>query len=174
MNDKRRKFIAAFLGPARLNASEAARLAGYAHPGAEGHRLLKNAEVQEAIAEWRDQIRKQGIADQTFRIERLNELDHRYWSLIEARAEQYDHIPGGNTGLLVRQEKATADGVIVEYVADVAVTREIRELQKQMAQELGEWTEKRNIEGTFTLADLAIDAINDEATGRDRPPESAV
>lgn len=31
------------------NASEAARVAGYAAPGVEGHRLLKNAEVSEEI-----------------------------------------------------------------------------------------------------------------------------
>ena len=171
MNDKRRAFVAAYLGAARLNASEAARIAGYATPGVEGHRLLKIDEIQEAIAEWRDQIRKQGIADQTFRIERLNELDRRYWQLIESRAAQYADVPGGDTGLIVKQVKPTADGVVVEYVADVAVTREIRDLQKQMATELGEWTEKRNIEGTLTLADLAILAVEDEpATGGDHSP----
>jgi phage terminase small subunit len=172
LTEKRQKFVAAYLGAARLNASEAARIAGYAAPGTEGHRLLQIAEIQEAIAEWRDEIRKQGIADQTFRIERLNDLDRRYWELIEARSEQYVDVPGGETGLLVKQYKSDGDGgLVAEYVADVAITKEIRELQKQMATELGEWTEKRNIEGTLTLADLAILAIEDEpAAGGDHSP----
>jgi hypothetical protein len=74
--------------------------------------------------------------------------------------------------LLVKQYKSDGDGgLVAEYVADVAITKEIRELQKQMATELGEWTEKRNIEGTLTLADLAILAIEDEpAAGGDHSP----
>lgn len=46
---KRRVFIEEYLQT--WNASEAARRAEYAHPGSEGHRLLKNAEIQEAIHE---------------------------------------------------------------------------------------------------------------------------
>lgn len=33
------------------NATEAARLAGYAHPMQQGHRLLRNVEIQEALQE---------------------------------------------------------------------------------------------------------------------------
>ena len=48
MNKKRRKFVEEYLKC--WNASEAARRAGYAHPGQQGHRLLKNVEeIQQAI-----------------------------------------------------------------------------------------------------------------------------
>lgn len=47
MNKKRRKFVEEYLKC--WNASEAARRADYAHPGQQGHRLLKNVEIQEAI-----------------------------------------------------------------------------------------------------------------------------
>jgi phage terminase small subunit len=45
LTTKQQEFIAAYLGEAHGNATEAARMAGYAHPGQEGHRLLKNAEI---------------------------------------------------------------------------------------------------------------------------------
>lgn len=43
-------FVAAYLGEAHGNATEAARIAGYAKPGAEGHRLLKNAEIAARVS----------------------------------------------------------------------------------------------------------------------------
>jgi len=63
LTPKRRAFVEAYLsgsaerfvdGVVRnsyLNATQAARQAGYAHPGAEGHRLLKDAEIGAAIDE---------------------------------------------------------------------------------------------------------------------------
>ncbi len=49
---KRKRFVEAYCGPAHLNASQAARDAGYAEASAptEGWRLLMNADIQKAIA----------------------------------------------------------------------------------------------------------------------------
>jgi phage terminase small subunit len=47
---KQEKFIAAYLGEANGNATEAARIAGYKHPGQYGHDLLKNREIDARIA----------------------------------------------------------------------------------------------------------------------------
>ncbi|MEE9365420.1 MAG: terminase small subunit [Dehalococcoidales bacterium] len=47
ITQKRRVFIEAYLKD--WNATEAARVADYAHPGSQGHRLLKNVEIQEEI-----------------------------------------------------------------------------------------------------------------------------
>ena len=49
LTDRRRLFVEEYLHC--WNGSEAARRAGYAHPGQEAYRLLKNAEISEAIAE---------------------------------------------------------------------------------------------------------------------------
>lgn len=46
---KRQVFIEEYLQ--HWNATKAAEEAGYAHPGQQGHRLLKNVEVQRAIEE---------------------------------------------------------------------------------------------------------------------------
>lgn len=47
MTAKRRAFVDAYLQT--WNASEAARVAGYAAPGQQGHRLLKDVEISEEI-----------------------------------------------------------------------------------------------------------------------------
>ena len=47
LTTKRSIFVEQYLRTS--NASEAARQAGYKHPGSEGHRLLKNAEIQTLI-----------------------------------------------------------------------------------------------------------------------------
>ena len=46
---KREKFIAAYLGEANGNASEAARIAGYKQPHSQGPRLLENAEISSRV-----------------------------------------------------------------------------------------------------------------------------
>lgn len=46
---KRRAFVEAYLQT--WNATKAADQANYAHPGRQGHRLLKNVEIQQAIQE---------------------------------------------------------------------------------------------------------------------------
>lgn len=49
MHERRRRFVEAYMGAAKGNATEAARIAGYRSPRAEGSRLLTNADVREAI-----------------------------------------------------------------------------------------------------------------------------
>lgn len=47
LTDKRQVFVEEYLRT--WNASEAARIAGYAHPGSDGHRLLKMSEIADEI-----------------------------------------------------------------------------------------------------------------------------
>lgn len=56
---KRAAFVAAYLGEARENATEAARLAKYAHPHVQGPRLLGFVDVADAIAEARAVLQEQ-------------------------------------------------------------------------------------------------------------------
>ena len=46
---KQRLFVSAYLGEANGNATEAARIAGYADPGIRGHELVKNSKIRAAI-----------------------------------------------------------------------------------------------------------------------------
>lgn len=161
LTDKQHAFVAAYLGTAERNATEAARLAGYKQPNQQGPRLLVNVGIAEAIAAWREESKEQAVLDYAYRLTRIADLESRYVRLIEERASDMDgEIAGGGTGLLVRQVKSVdvirgsddseiADEIEVtyEYKADTAVTKEIRELLKQGAQERGEWTEKQEHSG---------------------------
>jgi len=63
MTPRQKKFVEAYEG----NATEAARIAGYAKPRREGYRLLTHADIQKAIAE-RDQVQHNAlIADRQAR-----------------------------------------------------------------------------------------------------------
>lgn len=66
---RRQAFVDAYTGPAMGNASEAARLAGYAHAGVEGHRLLKNAKIQQEIAKVSQPRQDAAIADRAERLQ---------------------------------------------------------------------------------------------------------
>jgi len=49
LTNKQRAFVTHYVGGANWNASEAARRAGYKHPGQQGYRLLKNIQVKQRI-----------------------------------------------------------------------------------------------------------------------------
>lgn len=51
LNTKQEAFIAAYIGEARGNASEAARIAGYKNPGQYGHYLMKNHQIASRVKE---------------------------------------------------------------------------------------------------------------------------
>lgn len=49
LNEKQKRFVEAYTGPAEGNATKAARMAEYAHPDTQGPRLLEHVGVREAI-----------------------------------------------------------------------------------------------------------------------------
>ncbi|HXH57924.1 terminase small subunit [Iamia sp.] len=151
LEPKQEAFVAAYLGSARLNATKAAILAGYSERGARtrGSLLLANANIQAAIQAWRDEVRASAIAQVEYRVDRLGDLEGRYWTVIQERADKYrddEDAAGGGTGLIVKRWKMIGSGesatMVAEYEADVAVTKEIQSLYDQVAKELGQRTEK--------------------------------
>jgi len=121
------------------------------------------------------------IASKEMRVRRLAERAGKLDEVFAARAVEHADVPGGATGLLVREprivkvydvknwrkgddeeeERLAPTGsvrVAYAYKVDTASLAELRAVEKQAAQELGEWVEKvspTNAEGsTLTLADL--------------------
>lgn len=72
--------------------------------------------------------------------------------VIEARSKDMAEVPGGDTGLLVRKLKSIGSGentkTVEEYAVDTGLLSELREHEKQAAQELGQWINKSNVEQT--------------------------
>ena len=93
----------------------------------------------------RAEIFERGIARRELRVKALNDRWNRMRRVIEARAdhESFANAPGGSTGLLVRTLKKIGSGedaeLVEEFAVDTGLLRELREHEKQAAQELGQW-----------------------------------
>ncbi len=90
---------------------------------------------------------REGQAIKRNRVNALRRQIRKIEQVIEARAVTYgaDDVAdsvGGGTGLVVKTEKGAAGVIVTEYAADTALLRELREHQKQLAVELGQWVEK--------------------------------
>jgi len=114
------------------------------------------------------------------RVNRIRQLDKR-WRACQQIAEErgnapeMQNVPGGKTGYLVHRIKSVGSGpaaqVVDEYELDAALLREIREHEKQAAQELGQWIDKKDVTSDgkritefismagVTLDDVAPDAV---------------
>lgn len=136
------------------------------------------ARVAERRAAQRAAIEAEGITNKQNRVAILQDRHDRIQRLIEARAaDMADGVPGGDTGLLVREAKVVKvyevkaaapavdeDGapgpegtpvvipqkrveLVYEYTVDTALLREDRATLEQAAKELGQLTDKQEITG---------------------------
>lgn len=108
------------------------------------------ARVAAIVEETRKALVARGIVEKQNRLNALNDRWDRMKRVIEQRAEVHsDYAGGGDTGLIVKQTKGIGKGedfqVIEEYAVDTGLLKELREHEKQAAQELGQWTEKTDI-----------------------------
>lgn len=113
--------------------------------------------VAELVKAAEDAVRQalltEGIADRVERVRGYGDRRQRLQQIITERgqAEDMQKVPGGATGLLVRTKKQIGGGeyatIVDEYQVDVGTLRELRELEKQAAQDLGQWAEKRELTG---------------------------
>lgn len=101
----------------------------------------------------RQAIVSQGIADKVERVRAQNDRWHRMRQVIAERAEapETQDVAGGKTGLIVHNVKGVGKGedfqLIDLYEVDTGLLKELREHEKQAAQELGQWSEKHELTG---------------------------
>jgi hypothetical protein len=106
------------------------------------------ARVQSHIDQFREVTLSRGIADRARRVAALHDRWRRMHRVIAERAEsdRMADVPGGTTGLLAHTVKGVGRGedfqLIDLYEVDTGLLKELREHEKQAAQELGQWTEK--------------------------------
>lgn len=139
------------------------------------------ARVEQHRTKQRAAIEAKGIAEKQ---NRLDGYVARYQALqrvVAARSQAYKAAPGGDTGLIVGKialvkvyasgddEPEPEDGdetlfsakryrAVWEYSLDTGLLKEMRDLEKQIAQELGEWVNKQamtNAKGE----DLSLDQL---------------
>lgn len=143
------------------------------------------ARVADLVAEAKAAARALTIANKEVRVRRLAERATKIDEVFAARAEEHARVPGGATGLLVREPKivkvyevkdwregddedderiipAGRIAILHEYKVDTGTLAELRQIEKQAAQELGEWVEKvaptKGDGSDLSLADLLAKA----------------
>jgi hypothetical protein len=106
-----------------------------------------------------EHIKEKGLADRQNRVAAMNGRWLELQRVVMERAAdpQMQSVPGGTTGLLVHQTKMIGQGtnatLIDEYAVDTGLLKELRDLEKQAAQDLGQWVERRSVnEDEFTFA----------------------
>lgn len=106
------------------------------------------AHVAKLVKEYELEVFSRGIAQKVRRVHALSDRWRRLKRVIDQRAAQPEmaNIAGGDTGLIVRRLKMIGSGesatVVEEHEVDTGLLRELREHEKQAAQELGQWIDK--------------------------------
>lgn len=153
--DRRRGRIAQLLADGVLTEEEIADMVMVSR--ATISRLKRNvdfmARVEALVEDAAEKLRARGLLLRENRLAALAQRAKLMESVIEARASdsRYTDEPGYETGLLVHQVKAVGRGddfqLIDLFMVDTGLLSELRATEKQAAQELGEWTEKREVAG---------------------------
>lgn len=159
-------FVAAYIGVARNNAAEAARMAGYSEKNARtiGSENLTKAHIAAAIDAWRAEVKQRGVASLEYRLNRLDEMECKLWDVVRERAIAYADDPGaagGGTGFIVRQEKMIGGGMnaqtVTEYVVDTGLTKEIRAVYDDAAKEIGQRRDGIDVSGSLRREIVLVD-----------------
>jgi transposase-like protein len=133
------------------------------------------ARVLDAAREVGDVALRRAISRRARRVSALQDRWDRMAQVITDRAADPSMraVPGGATGLLVRQVKSIGSGPaaheVEEFEVDTGLLRELREHEKQAAQELGQWTERREHSGpegaALPVIGIRVLAANPGANG---------
>jgi hypothetical protein len=130
--------------------------------------------VQINVQDFVIRVRARGIARIEKRIEAKNERWQGLRRVIAERAADPDmqHVPGGTTGLIVHERKSIGFGkdseIVDQYVVDTGLLRALNDLEKEAAQELGQWAEKHEHSGPDggPIPIMALDLIINAADAK--------
>lgn len=179
-----------------MTHKQAAIAAGYSAKSASaiGSRLAKKENISQRIKELQTQVAEK-VSESAARLieveiasrkQRLEALNLRWRLLEQVRAERaadptMAKVPGGKTGLLVRQIKSVGSGkdqkLIPEFALDIGMLKEIRLHEQQAAMELGEWKpgagENDGVESSLANQSFTIEIKEAMRPQASRPEESA-
>lgn len=114
--------------------------------------LLTNIDVLNRISELQTELARKAVEvahwDREERIARLQRRATALDEIIAARALETENwaAAGGHTGHIVRQFKVAGGMMVDEYSVDLGLLKELRAIEQQIAQELGEWLTKTAVQ----------------------------
>lgn len=106
--------------------------------------------VAEHVRAIREAVLTQGIANKVKRVKAMDDRWNKLKRIADERgaAAAMRSVSGGTTGYIVRQVKFDKfGGQIDEYAVDTGLLSELRALEKQAAQEVGDWVERKEHAG---------------------------
>ncbi len=110
------------------------------------------ARVEEIAAKLGDLATRHAVGRRARRLAWLDERAEKMRRVLEQRAAdpQFEGVAGGDTGLMVHTVKGVGKGgdfkLIDLYEVDTGLLKEMREHEKQAAQELGQWVAKGEVQ----------------------------
>lgn len=166
---QRRERAAALLADDQLSDAEIAAQVGITRQALTKWKQAPSfqARIDSIVAATRQRLRSHGIREKVNRISALADRHERLCQVIEARATDplMAAVPGGRTGMLVAEpmlvkvyeagysadeDAERIDGpmspsktsrVLYKYAVDTGLLKELREIEKHIAQELNQWSE---------------------------------
>jgi hypothetical protein len=140
------------------------------------------ARVDEIRDEYRAIVRARGVAVREHRIEAYDRRSRLLDRVLASRAadKNLKKLPGGDTGLVVITRWESIKGapdeeptLIPVHAVDTAMLKEWRELEKQAAQDMGQWTSKQEVTGAGGGAlSVSLEAAIAKVYGSDNPTGS--
>ncbi len=106
------------------------------------------ARVERITTAYADSVLRHGLARKTRRLAVLNDLHEKMLQVITERAgdPELAEVPGGKTGLVTKTLKGIGKGddfqVVEVYQVDIGTIGKICDVQKQAAEELGQWVKR--------------------------------
>ena len=121
--------------------------------------------IDKIRADYAQAVRARGIAVREKRVEEANRRHRLLQQVIDERARDplMVGVAGGRTGLMTRTVKEIGKGdsarVVEEFQVDCGLLNELRQIEKQVAQDLGQWSFKAEISGGVAVAHTFETAI---------------
>ena len=112
--------------------------------------------ISDELTALQNAMRREPIAKRRYRLRKLGELEQRAWTVVTERADDPDiaHVPGGKSGMVVRQIKIVGTGKMAreveEYAYDTGLSRDLQAIYEQGAKEVGDWQERIDLSGSLT------------------------
>lgn len=172
----RRDEAAQLLAEDRLTDREIAGQVGITERQLNRWKLLPefDAGIQQIRAETAARLKAQGIRLKETRLTKLNTIVEKIELVITERADDMAKVPGGSSGLLVRTLKQLGGGenaeIVEEYSVDTRLLKEFREYLRHAAVEVGQWTEKHEIDGNLKGVQPVINVYASEHKQPDQDP----
>jgi hypothetical protein len=121
-------------------------------------------------------LEAQSLEDRQYRLEELKVRHIALKAIIDARSKspEMKNVPGGDTGFVIRRTRVIGLGAAAEHVTDYVIdTRSMDmflKIERQAAQEMGQWAEKADPSANARIVDNVVIYLPQKDGAREPAP----